>query len=49
MNILHANIDVHSRRLISEFPVDGVKFISKIPSHCANMNFSETIIYDRVF
>ena len=28
-NILHANIDVHSRRLISEFPGDGVKCISK--------------------
>ena len=26
-NLLHANIDVHSRRLISEFPVDGVKCI----------------------
>ena len=24
-NILHANIDVHSRRLISEFPRDGIK------------------------
>ena len=23
-NILHANIDVHSRRLIAEFPGDGV-------------------------
>ena len=39
-NILHANIDVHSRRLISEFPGYGVKFISKIQSHCANMTFS---------
>ena len=38
-NILHANIDVHSRRLISEFPVDGVKRISKLQSHCANMTF----------
>ena len=26
-NILHANIDVHSRRLIAEFPVDGIKCI----------------------
>ena len=24
-NLLHANIDVHSRRLISEFPKDGIK------------------------
>ena len=28
-NILHANIDVHSRRLISEFPKDGIKCIEK--------------------
>ena len=27
-NILHANIDVHSRSLIVEHPVDRVKFIS---------------------
>ena len=26
-NILHANIDVHIRSLIAEFPGDGVKFI----------------------
>ena len=26
-NILHANIDVHSRRLISEFPADKIKCI----------------------
>ena len=48
-NILHANIDVHSRRLISEFPVDGVKSISKLQSHCANMTFSEKRRYDRIF
>ena len=29
-NILHANIDVHSRSLISEFPVDGIKCIEKL-------------------
>ena len=46
-NLLHANIDVHSRRLISEFPVDGVKCISKLRSHCANMTFSDKSIYDR--
>ena len=28
-NILHANIDVHSRRLISEFSVDGINCIEK--------------------
>ena len=38
-NILHANIDVHSRRLISELPGDGVKCIAKIYSHCVNMDF----------
>ena len=27
-NLLHANIDVHSRILISEFPKDGVKWCS---------------------
>ena len=29
-NFLRANIDVHSRSLIAESPVYGVKFISKI-------------------
>ena len=29
-NLLHANIDVHSRRVIAEFPGDGVKCISKL-------------------
>ena len=29
-NILHANIDAHSRRLISEFPMDGIKCIEKL-------------------
>ena len=48
-NILRENIDVHSRRLISEFPLYGVKFISKIKSHCANMTFSDKSRYDRLF
>ena len=26
-NLLHANIDVHSRRLIAEFPKDGVNVL----------------------
>ena len=42
-NILHANIDVHGRRLIAEFPADGIKLISKLQSHCGNMNFSEKV------
>ena len=48
-NILHANIDVHSRILISGFPRDGIKCIEKLQSHCANMNFADKSIYDRTF
>ena len=48
-NLLHANIDVHSRRLIAEFLKDGIKCIEKLQSHCANMIFSDKIIYDRTF
>ena len=48
-NILHANIDVQSRRLISEFPKFGIKCIDKFQSHCANMNFSDRSRYDRTF
>ena len=38
-NILRAIIYVYSRRLIAEFPVNGVKCISKPQSHCENTNF----------
>ena len=48
-NILHANIDVHSRILISEFPADGIKCIKKLQSHGANMTFSDKSRYDRFF
>ena len=48
-NLLHANIDVHIRRLIAEFPVDGLKCIEIIQSHCANMNFSDKSRYYRIF
>ena len=48
-NLLHANSDVHSRRLIAEFPKDGIKCIEKLQSHCANMNFADKIRYDRTF
>ena len=48
-NLLHANIDVHSRILIAEFLGDEAKLISKIYSHCANMTFSDKIRYDRIF
>ena len=49
MNLLHGNIDVHSGRSISELPGYGVKFISKLQSNSANMNFYEKSIYDRIF
>ena len=48
-NLLHANIDVQSRRLIAGFPKYGVKFIEKLQSHCAKMNFSDKSRYDRNF
>ena len=48
-NLLHANIDVHRRRLISDLPKDGVKLIEKLQSHCANMTFSDKIRYGRTF
>ena len=48
-NLLNENICVHSRRSIADFPVDGVKFISKLQSHCANMIFSDKRRYDGIF
>ena len=48
-NILHANIDVHIRRLIFEFPIYGIKCIDKLQSHCANMTFADKSRYDRTF
>ena len=39
--LLHTNIDVHSRRLIAEFPKYGIKCIEKLQSNCANMTFSD--------
>ena len=47
--LLHANSDVHSRRLIAEFPKDGIKCIEKLQSHCANMTFADKSRYDRTF
>ena len=49
INILYANIDVHRRRLIAEFPKDGIKCIEKFQSHCANMTFADKSRYDRTF
>ena len=48
-NLLHANSDVHSRRLIAEFPKDGIKCLEKLQSHCANMTFADKSRYDRTF
>ena len=41
-------MDFHSIRFIDEFPVDGVKCISKLQSHCANMTFSGKSRYYRI-
>ena len=48
-NLLHANIDVHSTRMIADFSKDGVKCIEKLQSPCANMNFADKSRYDRTF
>ena len=48
-NLLHANIDVYSRRLIAEFPKYGIKSLEKLQSHCANMTFSDESRYGRTF
>ena len=48
-NILHANIDVHSRRLIAEFPKDGKSALKMLKSHCANMTSADKSRYDRIF
>ena len=46
---LHDNSDVHSRRLIAEFPKYGIKCLEKLQSHCANMTFADKSRYDRTF
>ena len=48
-NLLHANIDVHSRRLIAESSGDRIKCIEKLQSHFPNMTFSDKSRYDRIF
>ena len=48
-NLLHANSDVRRRRLISEFPKDGIKYLEKLQSHCANMTFADKSRYYRTF
>ena len=46
---MHANIDVHSRRLIAELSKDGINCIKKLQSNCANMTFFDKSRYDRTF
>ena len=46
---MHANIDVHSKILIAEFPKDGIKCIEKLQSHCLNMTFADKSRHDRTF
>ena len=46
---MYSNIDVHSRRLIAEFPGHGMKCIEKLQSNCANMTFADKNRYDRIF
>ena len=48
-NLLHDNIYVHSKRLIAEFPKNGIKCNEKLQSHCANMTFLKKGRYDRTF
>ena len=38
-NLFHESIDVHSRRLIVEFPINEIKCIEKLQSRCANITF----------
>ena len=48
-NLWNANSCVHIRRLITGFPEDGIKFMEKLQSHCANMTFADKSRYDRTF
>ena len=43
---MYDNIDVHIKSFISEFPGYGLKYISKLQSHCAKMTFSDKSRYD---
>ena len=46
---MHANIDVHSILCIAGLPMDGIKGIEMLQSHCANMTFAGKSRYDRTF
>ena len=49
INLSNDNSDLHSRRLIAEFPKDGIKYLEKFQSHYANMTFVDKSRYDRTF
>ena len=46
---MHENIDVHRRRLIADFPADGIKCIEILQSYFAKMTFADKSRYDRIF
>ena len=46
---MHANSDVHSRRLIAEFPKEEIKCLERLQSHCANKTLADKSKYDRTF
>ena len=48
-NLLNAYIYANIQRLIYECPGYGVQDISILQSQCANMKFSDQIIYNRMF
>ena len=48
-NILHGYTDEHSQRIFGEFPGDEVKDISIFQSQCANMTFSNQIVFNIMF
>ena len=40
---------MNNRRLVAEFPDDGIRCMKKLPSHCANITFADKSRYDRTF
>ena len=42
-NLLHENMYVQNISSIAKFPGDGVKYISKLQSQCADMNCAEKL------
>ena len=46
---MHTNIDMNSRRLIAEFPGDGIKCSEQLQTYCAKITFADKRRYDRIF